>query len=174
MSRFYEHLVRGESASESLHQAMKWMRSNGFTKVSQWAPFVLIGDDVTFDFENKGTFISEKVFCYYVYLLSTCVREDMDYSSITAYLTVKYSDHSFILLTNSRSKDFNRLLLLTDLLMSCATIVSLPGLTGKRTKLNFLANGSKRQSGELTLSTNSATGGQRSVTNFWIPGICGN
>ena len=58
MTRFYEHLVRGESASESLHQAMKWMRSNGFTKVSQWAPFVLIGDDVTFDFENKGTFIS--------------------------------------------------------------------------------------------------------------------
>ena len=50
----------------------------------------------------------------------------------------------------------------------------LPGLTGKRTELNFLANGSKRQSGELTLSTNSATGGQKSVTNFWIPGICGN
>ena len=51
---------------------------------------------------------------------------------------------------------------------------SLPGLTGKRTELNFLANGSKRQSGELTLSTNSATGGKKSVTNFWIPGICGN
>ena len=26
MSRFYELLVRGENASESLHQAMKWMR----------------------------------------------------------------------------------------------------------------------------------------------------
>ena len=50
MSRFYEHLVRGESASESLRQAMKWMRGNGFTKVSDWAPFTLIGDDVTFDF----------------------------------------------------------------------------------------------------------------------------
>ena len=50
MCRFYEHLVRGESASESLHQAMKWMRGNGFTKVSDWAPFTLIGDDVTFDF----------------------------------------------------------------------------------------------------------------------------
>ena len=68
MTRFYEHLVRGESASESLHQAMKWMRSNGFAKVSQWAPFVLIGDDVTFDFENKGTFISENLFCItYIY-----------------------------------------------------------------------------------------------------------
>ena len=27
MQRFYEHLVGGESASESLHQAMKWMRN---------------------------------------------------------------------------------------------------------------------------------------------------
>ena len=50
MSRFYEHLVRGESASESLHQAMKWMRGNGFSDVRQWAPFLLIGDNVTFDF----------------------------------------------------------------------------------------------------------------------------
>ena len=53
MSRFYEHLVGGESASESLHQAMKWLRSNGFPKVCQWAPFMLIGDNVTFDFKNQ-------------------------------------------------------------------------------------------------------------------------
>ena len=57
MSRFYEHLVGGKSASESLHQAMKWMRSNGFTKVTEWAPFMLIGDNVTFDFKNKGTLL---------------------------------------------------------------------------------------------------------------------
>ena len=50
MCRFYEHLVRGESASESLHQAMKWMRGNGVKMVSDWAPFMLIGDNVTFDF----------------------------------------------------------------------------------------------------------------------------
>ena len=50
MRRFYEHLVRGVSASESLHETMKWMRGNGFTKVSEWAPFMLIGDNVTFDF----------------------------------------------------------------------------------------------------------------------------
>jgi len=50
MSRFYEHLVSGESASESLHQAMKWMRENGFSDVGQWAPFMLIGDNVTFNF----------------------------------------------------------------------------------------------------------------------------
>ena len=49
MSRFYENLVRGESASESLQQAMKWMRENGFSKVTQWAPFMLIGDNVTLD-----------------------------------------------------------------------------------------------------------------------------
>ena len=51
MSRFYEHLVLGESASVSLHAAMKWMRDHGFTKVPSWAPFMLIGDDVTFAFE---------------------------------------------------------------------------------------------------------------------------
>ena len=52
MGRFYEHLVRGESASESLHQAMKWMRENGFPEVRQWAPFMLIGDNVTFYFRK--------------------------------------------------------------------------------------------------------------------------
>ncbi|CAH3117290.1 unnamed protein product, partial [Porites lobata] len=49
MSRFYESLVRGKSASESLQQAMKWMRENGFSEVTQWAPFMLIGDNVTLD-----------------------------------------------------------------------------------------------------------------------------
>ena len=52
MSRFYEHLIQGESASKSLHAAMKWLRDHGFTKVSRWAPFMLIGDDVTFAFET--------------------------------------------------------------------------------------------------------------------------
>ena len=50
MCRFFEHLFCGESASESLHQAMKWMRANGFDTVYGWAPFMLIGDNVTFDF----------------------------------------------------------------------------------------------------------------------------
>ena len=50
MSHFYDHLVRGESASDSLHQAMTWMRCNGYSDVKQWAPFVLIGDNVTFNF----------------------------------------------------------------------------------------------------------------------------
>jgi len=50
MNRFYEHLVRGEGASESLHHATKWMRDNGFIKVHDWAPFMLIGDNVSFAF----------------------------------------------------------------------------------------------------------------------------
>ena len=53
MNRFYEYLVHGESAGESLHQAMKSMRENRFSDVIQWAPFVLIGDDVTF----KGLYL---------------------------------------------------------------------------------------------------------------------
>ena len=56
MKHFYEHLVAGESASKSLHHAMKWMRqSEEFNAVKYWAPFVLIGDDVTLNFESmKG------------------------------------------------------------------------------------------------------------------------
>jgi len=50
MSCFYENLLRGKSASESLHEAINWIRDNGCTKVSEWAPFMLIGDNVTFTF----------------------------------------------------------------------------------------------------------------------------
>ena len=51
MRHFYEHLVAGESASKSLHQAMKTLRESGeFNAVKYWAPFVLIGDDVTMNF----------------------------------------------------------------------------------------------------------------------------
>ena len=53
MTQFYDHLVAGESAGESLHEAMKWMRNEGYD-VNQWAPFILIGDDVTFEFGEKG------------------------------------------------------------------------------------------------------------------------
>ena len=51
MRHFYEHLVKRKSAGNSLHQAMKWMReSDDFNAVMDWAPFVLIGDDVTLNF----------------------------------------------------------------------------------------------------------------------------
>ena len=50
MKNFYEHLVKGKSASEALHQAMNCMRESvEFGVVKYWAPFVLIGDDVLLD-----------------------------------------------------------------------------------------------------------------------------
>ena len=50
MKSFYSHLVKGISASESLNKAMKHMRESGeFSEVKHWAPFVLIGDDVTLE-----------------------------------------------------------------------------------------------------------------------------
>ena len=53
MRIFYENLVQGESASECLHRAMRWMRNNVFSEVRQWAPFMLIGDDVSFHFGEE-------------------------------------------------------------------------------------------------------------------------
>ena len=50
MRSFYNHLARGESVSESLHEAMNWMRANGYNHIRQWAPFMLIGDNVTLNF----------------------------------------------------------------------------------------------------------------------------
>ena len=51
MKIFYQHLFDGKSSSVALQQAMKSLRdSNDYCAVKHWAPFVLIGDDVTFDF----------------------------------------------------------------------------------------------------------------------------
>ena len=53
MKVFYQELVHGRSASEALNKAMKSMReSDRFSAVKYWAPFVLIGDDVTLEFED--------------------------------------------------------------------------------------------------------------------------
>ena len=53
MKFFYRQLVNGKSASEALNEAMKSMReSDRFSAVKYWAPFVLIGDDVTLEFEG--------------------------------------------------------------------------------------------------------------------------
>ena len=54
MKHFYKELVKGRRVSEALNQAMKCMReSEEFGEVKYWAPFVLIGDDVTL--ELNGT-----------------------------------------------------------------------------------------------------------------------
>ena len=53
MKLFYQQLVNGRSASEALNKAMKSMiESDRFSAVKYWAPFVLIGDDVTLEFED--------------------------------------------------------------------------------------------------------------------------
>ena len=52
MKCFYQHLAEGKPASESLNLAMKSLReSDKFCDIKHWAPFLLIGDDVTFDFK---------------------------------------------------------------------------------------------------------------------------
>ena len=94
MSRFYDHLVDGKSASESLHEAMKWMRCNGFSDVSQWAPFVLIGDNVTFQFKKKGGSHCEK----YFYLFSITSVPGIKYSFFVLTPCVNVDQSKFIYL----------------------------------------------------------------------------
>ena len=54
MESFYQQLADGKSASVALHLAMKSLReSEEFSAVKYWAPFVLIGDDVTLEFEEQ-------------------------------------------------------------------------------------------------------------------------
>ena len=54
MKSFYHNLVKGRSASESLNHAMKCLReSEKFSDVKYWAPFTLIGEDVTLDKQEK-------------------------------------------------------------------------------------------------------------------------
>ena len=54
MKNFYHHLLEGKTASEALNQAMNCMReSEEFSAVKYWAPFVLIGDDVTLEFSRN-------------------------------------------------------------------------------------------------------------------------
>ena len=54
MRSFYQHLEQGKSASTALNQAINCMRvSDRFSEMKHWAPFVLIGDDVTIEFGGK-------------------------------------------------------------------------------------------------------------------------
>ena len=54
MKNFYQQLAGGKPASVSLNLAMKSLReSDKFCDIKYWAPFLLIGDDVTLDFMGK-------------------------------------------------------------------------------------------------------------------------
>ena len=52
MECFYQNLRVGENANTALQKAMKCLRdSKDFSAPKHWAPFVLIGDDVTIEFD---------------------------------------------------------------------------------------------------------------------------
>ncbi|XP_068677558.1 tetratricopeptide repeat protein 28-like [Montipora foliosa] len=54
MKSFYQHLADRKSASLALHYAMKSLRkTEKYSAIKYWAPFVLIGDDVTFEFGHQ-------------------------------------------------------------------------------------------------------------------------
>ena len=54
MIRFYKCLVCDKlSTSQAVHQTTKWMReSTDYSSVGDWAPFVLIGDDIELNLEE--------------------------------------------------------------------------------------------------------------------------
>ena len=54
MKIFYQHLGDGKTASVALDQAMKYLReSEQFCAVRNWAPFILIGDDIHLNLDAK-------------------------------------------------------------------------------------------------------------------------
>ncbi|CAH3162763.1 unnamed protein product, partial [Pocillopora meandrina] len=56
MEHFYKEVVKGRRVSEALNQAMKCMRESGeFREVKYWAPFTLIGDDVTLELHGTDS-----------------------------------------------------------------------------------------------------------------------
>ena len=70
MQKFCQHLADRKSASLALQYAMKSLReTEKYSAVKDWAPFVLIGDDVTFEFghhelEKNGKCFFEYYFNY--------------------------------------------------------------------------------------------------------------
>jgi len=55
MKSVYLHLAEGRSSSDSLNRTMRCLsESEKFSEVKYWAPFVLIGDDVTLDLAKGG------------------------------------------------------------------------------------------------------------------------
>ena len=94
MKFFYQQLVHGRSASEAPNKAMNSTReSDRFSAVKYWAPFVLIGDDVTLEFERHR--LNSKLFWDIFFL-----RSGVNLTS--AWLV--------ILLANQRLPDGNQIL----------------------------------------------------------------
>ena len=85
MKSFYQHLAERKSASLALHHAVKSLReTKEYSAIKYWAPFVLIGDDVTFEFgpqelekDGKGgsNIILLKRNMLYRFVFCKCSRE---------------------------------------------------------------------------------------------------
>ncbi|XP_068675430.1 tetratricopeptide repeat protein 28-like [Montipora foliosa] len=82
MNSFYQHLADRKSASLALHHAMKSLReTQRYSAIKYWAPFVLIGDDVTFEFgpqelEKNGKGCSNIIFITETkYVVQVCIRQ---------------------------------------------------------------------------------------------------
>ena len=74
MKSFYEHLARGHSASLALNWAMKCLReSEKHCAVKHWAPFILIGDDVTIEFGQN----QKEYFVYPLLSVDLCLITDL-------------------------------------------------------------------------------------------------
>lgn len=74
MESFYFHLAEGRGSSEALSKAMKRLRkSDRFSDIKFWAPFVLIGDDVTLEFLMKPPMRLSVSKVYGPILISQCI-----------------------------------------------------------------------------------------------------
>ncbi|XP_068700656.1 tetratricopeptide repeat protein 28-like [Montipora foliosa] len=63
MKSFYQHLADRKSASTALHHAMRSLReTKDYSAIKHWAPFVLIGDDITFEFGQQEHEKNETMF----------------------------------------------------------------------------------------------------------------
>ena len=61
MQVFYQHLTQGKKASQALSAATNYMReSKDYRATRHWAPFVLIGDDVTLDYFEDDQNVSTR------------------------------------------------------------------------------------------------------------------
>ena len=70
MKSFYQHLADRKSSSLALHYAMKSLReTEKYSAIKYWAPFVLIGDDVTLEFGHQKLRKNGK--CFSIIILIT-------------------------------------------------------------------------------------------------------
>ena len=87
MKSFYQHLADRKSASTALHHAMRSLReTKNYSAIKYWAPFVLIGDDVTFEFgqpeheKNGKCYLNMTLMTESLYLVPVCNQEVVERS----------------------------------------------------------------------------------------------